>query len=91
VSAFFYMFLLVFAAELGDKTQVATAMFAADGDRPAWLVFAASATALVASSAAATLLGSGAAHLVQGPWLKICAGVGFIVIGGLTLWSAFRA
>jgi putative Ca2+/H+ antiporter (TMEM165/GDT1 family) len=90
MSAFVSMFLLVFLAELGDKTQVATAMFAAEGDRPAWLVFAASSAALIASSAIATLAGGAAAHFVQGPWLKIVASFGFILIGVLTLWSALR-
>jgi putative Ca2+/H+ antiporter (TMEM165/GDT1 family) len=88
--AFVSMFLLVFLAELGDKTQVATAMFAAEGNRPAWLVFAASSAALVASSAIATLAGGAAAHFVQGPWLRVVAGFGFVLIGVLTLWSALR-
>jgi putative Ca2+/H+ antiporter (TMEM165/GDT1 family) len=88
MTAFVSMFLLVFLAELGDKTQVATAMFAAEGTRPAWLVFAASSAALVASSAIATLAGGAAAHFVQGPWLRVVAGFGFILIGVLTLCSA---
>jgi hypothetical protein len=77
MSAFVSMFLLVFLAELADKAQVATAMFAAAGNRPAWLVFAASSAARVASSAIATLAGGAAVHVVQGPWLKVVAGFRF--------------
>jgi putative Ca2+/H+ antiporter (TMEM165/GDT1 family) len=90
MAAFLTIFLSVFIAELGDKTQIATALFAAEGDRPKWLVFLASSAALVASAAIATLAGSMAREFVSGPWLKIIAGAGFIVIGALILFSALR-
>jgi putative Ca2+/H+ antiporter (TMEM165/GDT1 family) len=48
VTAFLATFLPVSAARLGDKTQLATAVFAAAGDRSRWLVFLASSMALVA-------------------------------------------
>lgn len=90
MSAFITVFLSIFLAELGDKTQLATALFAADGARPSWLIFLASSTALVASAGLATLLGGGAREFIAGPWLKIISGVGFIAIGAFMLWSAAR-
>jgi putative Ca2+/H+ antiporter (TMEM165/GDT1 family) len=90
MSAFFTIFLAVFVAELGDKTQLATALFAAAGDRPPWLVFLASSMALVASAAVATIAGSMAREFVEGPMLKIVSGAGFVVIGAFILWGAMR-
>lgn len=90
MAAFLTIFLSVFIAELGDKTQLATALFAAEGDRSKWLVFLASSAALVASAGLATLAGSFAREFVEGPWLKYAAGLGFIVIGSLILWSAVK-
>ena len=45
------VFTAVFVAELGDKTQLATLLFAAEGDNPKLTVFAAAALALVLTSA----------------------------------------
>lgn len=90
MTAFFTVFLTVFLAELGDKTQLATALFAAEGDRSPWLVFLASSAALVASAGAATLLGGIAREFVEGPVLKVGAGITFIAIGALMLWGALR-
>ncbi len=87
-TAFFTVFASVFLAELGDKTQLATALFAGEGDRPKWLVFLASSAALVTSTALATLFGSLLAGLFNGPWLKLAAGIGFIVIGVVIAWEA---
>jgi putative Ca2+/H+ antiporter (TMEM165/GDT1 family) len=91
MTAFITVFLSIFIAELGDKTQFATALFAADGAQPKWLVFLASSTALVASAAIATLAGSAARELFAGPTLKLIAGAGFIVIGAAIVWGALRA
>ncbi len=90
MAAFLTVFLSVFIAELGDKTQLATALFAAEGDRPKWLVFLASSAALVASAGLATIVGSVAREFIEGPVLKIIAGAGFVVIGAFILWSALK-
>ncbi len=81
---FFLVFLTVFLAELGDKTQLATLLFAGDGARGPWLVFAAASTALVATTAIAVLVGGVAARFVDPAVLKLLAGIGFIAIG---IWS----
>ena len=84
------IFLTVFLAELGDKTQFATLLFAAEGQQSPLLVFAAAATALVAASALAVALGSAAQqHLAVLP-LKLIAGIGFILIGAWTVFCHFR-
>jgi len=90
MEAFLSVFISIFLAELGDKTQIAAVLFAAEGDRPPWLVFLATSAALVASAAAATLLGASAARFVQGPTLKIIAGAGFIIIGALMIRAALK-
>ncbi len=90
MSAFFTVFITVFLAELGDKTQIATALYAAEGDRSPWLVFFASAAALVTSTAIATLLGGVAREFVSGQLIKIIAGAGFVLVGAFVLWTALK-
>ncbi len=91
MTAFLTVFLSVFIAELGDKTQLATVLFASEDGRSKWLVFLASSAALVTSAALATLAGSALRDYLGGPWLKIAAGAGFIAIGVWILWRALRA
>jgi putative Ca2+/H+ antiporter (TMEM165/GDT1 family) len=90
MTAFLTVFLAVFIAELGDKTQLATALFATDSERSPWLIFLASSAALVASAGLATIAGSLAREFVHGPWLKLGAGIGFVMIGAFMLWGAIR-
>jgi putative Ca2+/H+ antiporter (TMEM165/GDT1 family) len=83
MTAFATVFASIFLAELGDKTQLATLLFAAEGGRPKWLVFVAASLALIASTAAAVLLGAAADRFLSGLPLKLLAGLGFIAIGGV--------
>ena len=83
------IFAAVFVAELGDKTQLATLLFATDGKNHPFLVFCAAAGALCLSSALAVALGTyGARYLDMVP-LKLIAGGGFIAIGVWTLFEHF--
>ena len=84
------MFVTIFFAELGDKTQLATMLFASEKKMPAIAVFAASASALVLSSAIAVLLGAVASKYLTALPLRLIAGIGFIVIGGLAIADHFR-
>jgi putative Ca2+/H+ antiporter (TMEM165/GDT1 family) len=77
-------FLLVFLAELGDKTQLATLSLAASG-KSRLLVFAGAAAALVATSAIAVVAGEAVARAVPEIWIKRTAGLGFLVLGILFL------
>lgn len=82
MKAFLTVFLSVFLAELGDKTQLATVLFAADGRAPKIIVFGGAALALIAATAIAVILGSAAERHLGALPLKLIAGAGFIVIGG---------
>jgi putative Ca2+/H+ antiporter (TMEM165/GDT1 family) len=78
----------VFVAELGDKTQLATMLYAADAPTQKLTVFAGSAAALVATSALGVLAGSFISQYVSPQMLSWVAGVGFIAIGVLTIVRA---
>jgi putative Ca2+/H+ antiporter (TMEM165/GDT1 family) len=81
---------LVFLAELGDKTQLATFCFSADCDNRL-TVFLGSAGALVLSSLVAVLLGAGISRFISPTTIKIGAGIFFVMVGGWTLYAALRA
>ena len=78
----------VFLAELGDKTQLATMTFAANGQVSKWSVFLGSAAALVLSSAIGVVAGQAITTVVSEKTLHWLAGLGFIGIGIWTLWKA---
>jgi putative Ca2+/H+ antiporter (TMEM165/GDT1 family) len=90
MTAFFSVFITVFLAELGDKTQLATVLFASEGDRSKIMVFIAAAAALIASTGLAVLAGAAADRFVGALPLKLIAGVGFVIIGGLMILEHFR-
>jgi len=75
------IFVTVFFAELGDKTQLATLLFAAEHNTSKVGVFAASAGALVLSSLIAVLVGSQLSAYIPPRAIKLAAGAGFIAIG----------
>ncbi len=79
----------VFVAELGDKTQLATMLFAADREVSRWVVFFGSASALVLSSALGVLAGGLIAGIVGPRSMSLLAGIGFIAIGAWTLVQAW--
>ncbi len=81
MKALLAIFLSVFLAELGDKTQIATLLFATDPTVSRLEVFAASAGALVLASLLAVLLGAQISRFMAPQMLKTVAGAGFIVIG----------
>ena len=84
------IFIAVFLAELGDKTQLATVLFASEGRHHPALVFLAASAALIASTALAVMLGMMADRFLGGLPLKLIAGIGFIAIGVWTVWDHFR-
>ncbi|MEO5336845.1 MAG: TMEM165/GDT1 family protein [Magnetospirillum sp. WYHS-4] len=84
------VFASVFLAELGDKTQLATVLFASEGKHHPFAVFLAAAGALVASTALAVLVGTAGAKYIEGIPLKLIAGIGFILLGAWTVIGHFR-
>ena len=85
---FLTVFLAVFVAELGDKTQLATMLFAADKEVSKWTVFWAASAALVVASAFGVLAGTLLSEFINERYLHYLAGVGFILIGAVTLFRA---
>ena len=75
------VFASVLVAELGDKTQIATLLYATDPGAGKLGVFLAAATALVLSSALAVVVGAQVGSLISPRLLRTVAGLGFIAIG----------
>jgi len=82
------IFASVFIAELGDKTQLATMLFAADKDVSKWMVFLSASCALVIASAMGVLVGTFLSAYISEKLLSYIAGAGFIIIGAYTLYNA---
>ncbi|MGH8176295.1 MAG: TMEM165/GDT1 family protein [Steroidobacter sp.] len=91
LKALLTVFATIFLAELGDKTQLATLLFAANAKHSAWLIFIAASLALVCAAGLGVLAGGFVAKHVDTRILSIVAGVGFIAIGAWTLIAALRA
>jgi len=77
----------VLLAELGDKTQMATMLYATDKSLSPASVFVAASAALVVSSALAVLFGSIITRFIPEATLKLIAGIGFISVGIWTILS----
>ena len=86
---FSLVFLSVFLAELGDKTQLATALFAARNAGQWPTVFAAGSAALVVATGLAVLAGQFIASHVSTDTLAYVAGGGFVAIGLWIIASTF--
>ncbi len=85
---FLTTFGLVFLAELGDKTQLATMLLAAE-KKSIWPVFFGSALALVLSSFIGVLAGTAISRIIPMNYIQIGAGAAFILLGILLLWGKF--
>jgi putative Ca2+/H+ antiporter (TMEM165/GDT1 family) len=75
------VFATIFVAELGDKTQLATMLYASDASHPKLTVFIAAATALVVASALGVLAGSVVSEYASPRIVRWIAGLGFIAVG----------
>ncbi|MBX3703637.1 MAG: TMEM165/GDT1 family protein [Steroidobacteraceae bacterium] len=78
----------IFLAELGDKTQLATLLFAANTAVSKLAVFIAASLALVAATAVAVLAGGLVSQYISPKMLSYVAGAGFVGIG---IWTIARA
>lgn len=77
-------FLMVFLAELGDKTQLATMLLAAKSRSPG-SVLAGASLALLLTTALGVVMGAALSRLVPATYLRWSAGLGFIAVGILLL------
>ncbi len=82
------VFVTIFVAELGDKTQLATLLFATDREVDRLTIFIGASLALVATSAIGVLAGAALSHLIDGRVLQLLAGGIFIIIG---IWTMLQA
>jgi putative Ca2+/H+ antiporter (TMEM165/GDT1 family) len=78
----------VFLAELGDKTQLATLLFATRSAESLWTVFLGASLALILASALGVLAGGLVAQYLNPKYLSYAAGIGFIAIG---VWTIVQA
>lgn len=88
IKVFLTVFIAVFIAEIGDKTQLATLLFAADKDVSKWTVFMGASAALVLAAGIGVLAGGVVSQYVSERYLHYIAGIGFIGIGIFTLVKA---
>lgn len=88
IKVFFTIFIAVFLAELGDKTQLATMLFAADKEVSKVVMFLGALLALVVATLIGVLAGSVISEYISEKQLHYLAGVGFILIG---IWTLVRA
>lgn len=82
------VFVTVFVAELGDKTQLSTMLYAAGANNPKLTVFLGSALALVVSSALGVFAGVLIGSRLDPKLLARIAGIGFIAVG---IWTIAKA
>jgi putative Ca2+/H+ antiporter (TMEM165/GDT1 family) len=88
LKVFFVVFGTVFLAELGDKTQLATVLFASRPSVSLVTVFVGASLALILSSLLAVAAGSVISQYVDPRYLSYVAGAGFIIIG---IWTIAQA
>ncbi|MDX2254857.1 MAG: TMEM165/GDT1 family protein [Pseudanabaenaceae cyanobacterium bins.39] len=80
-------FITIFLAEIGDKTQLTTLMFAAQSHQPL-IVFAGAAIALVSTSLLGVLAGKWLAKTFSPSLLNTLAGLSFLFLSLSLLWEA---
>ncbi len=81
------VFITIFIAEIGDKTQLATLLFAADKQVSKLTVFAGASLALIVAAGIGVLAGGIISNYVSEKFLNYLAGTGFIAIG---LWTILK-
>jgi putative Ca2+/H+ antiporter (TMEM165/GDT1 family) len=84
---FFSVFFTIFVAEIGDKTQLATMLFAADAKTSKWVIFIAASVALTLAAGIGVLVGAQLERFIAPRTLRLVAGIGFIAIGLWTMLS----
>ncbi len=90
LKSFAIVFGTVFLAELGDKTQLATMLFATRDASGPLLVFVAASLALIASTAIAVVVGSTISDLLNPRYVTYAAGTAFLLIAFWLIWGAWH-
>lgn len=88
LKTFGLVFGTVFLAELGDKTQLATLLFAARNGSALVTVFIGASLALMVATGIAVAGGALISQYLDPKYLSYAAGAGFVLIGIWTIWQA---
>lgn len=88
---FLTVFGSIFLAEMADKTQIATMLFAADRQISKLTVFLAATLALAATTAIAVAAGSALSQVINPRLVSLFAGSGFVLIGLWIIWQAWAS
>ena len=82
------VFLTIFVAEIADKTQIATLLYASNAQYSKLSVFIGSAMALMFASGVAVLAGVALSNWIDERLMARVAGIAFILVG---IWTIIRA
>lgn len=82
-------FLIIFLAELGDKTQLMVMSLSARSRAP-HMVFLGAAAALIASSLIAVLAGDALLRNIPLRYIRLGTGAAFVFIGGALILRSIR-
>jgi putative Ca2+/H+ antiporter (TMEM165/GDT1 family) len=88
IKLFATVFGTIFLAELGDKTQLATLLFASRSPGNSLTVFFGASLALVVTTLIGVAAGSVVSQYVDPKYLSYVAGAGFVIVGLWTIWQA---
>jgi putative Ca2+/H+ antiporter (TMEM165/GDT1 family) len=80
-------FMVVFLAELGDKSQLAAITLSGNCRHPR-AIFWGTSTALIFASLLGVLLGQGVGQLLPTHLMKAISAIGFALLGISFLWSS---
>ena len=86
---FLSTFVLIFVAELGDKTQLAAMARVASDASARWTIFLAASSALVISTLVAVLVGEALTRVIPARYIRMGAGVLFVACGVMIFREAF--
>ena len=88
IKLFATVFGTIFLAELGDKTQLATLLFASKTPSNLLTVFLGASLALIVATVIGVAAGGLVSQYVNQKYLSYAAGVGFVLVGLWTMWRA---
>ena len=75
------VFITVFLAELGDKTQLAILLYSSKAEASKTAILISASLALISTTLIAVFLGDRLSRLLNPKYLEPIAAIGFIVIG----------
>ena len=81
------VFISVFVAEMADKTQLVTLLFAANQEVSKLTVFVAASAALILTSAIGVIAGTLVSEIISPRLMATVAGIGFMVIGAWVFYQ----